>query len=193
MALDLCIPPCHRFACAESPAQTLCEALCDLCVSVLNSSSVPLLFCFSAKYPLCVFVLNAFSESSRLPTMSLSLMAGGGTLPSSRRGRRHLLLASRVPARSNGAHVAVWRQAPVFPLSVSAEISPTPPNKKGDPPDRPCSTLLQSEHNFPVPTLHSFTSALLHSVLTFPTTPHPVDQPLLPRHPPPQARSTPAS
>jgi hypothetical protein len=68
---------------------------------------------------------------SRLPTMSLSVMSSGGTLPSSRHDRRHLVVAYPLPARSNVANVGAWRQSPVFPPATSAEVSHFTPIKKG--------------------------------------------------------------
>ena len=69
----------------------------------------------------------ALAAPSRPATMSVSLVAGGGILPSSRRQRRQLVVEYRCPTVQFGAYVAVWRCSPVFPLTISAEVSPSLP------------------------------------------------------------------
>jgi hypothetical protein len=67
---------------------------------------------------------------SRLPTMSLATLAGGGSLPSSRRQRQHSAPGSRVTAINHVTYVATWRFPPAFPPTLMAETSPVPPIKK---------------------------------------------------------------
>ena len=54
---------------------------------------------------------------SRLPTLSRSSLAGGGTVPCSHRHRRKMVLASRLPAKKHGADRNAGR---VFPVGVNA-------------------------------------------------------------------------
>ncbi len=56
-------------------------------------------------------------------TMSLSQMAGGGSLPCLHQNRRHVVIHARLPTMKCESRVAYWRGTPVFPRSLSVAFS----------------------------------------------------------------------
>ena len=125
--------------------------------------------CLHCDYELST-VNFSMAAPSRRPTMSLATLAGGGSLPSSRRQRQQSAPHSPLPAIQLGAHVANWRCPPVFPPTNLAETASPPPIKM-DASQRPfrasqpavvCNVTGRSI--YPAPLLHSVLSTSCFTV-----------------------------